>query len=69
METFKERSRRLAKVACASWAAIDQYLSSDPDLNSSDARERMFQLESVVEQAHDDYFEAVDTEQAKSSNT
>ncbi|MDD0844613.1 hypothetical protein [Pseudomonas sp. Gutcm_11s] len=68
MATFKERSRRFAKAASAAWADLDQYLSTDPDLTTPEVRERMFQLESVAQQAHDDYFESVDSEQGKSSN-
>ncbi|MBD9415884.1 hypothetical protein IB234_15080 [Pseudomonas sp. PDM16] len=65
MDPFKERSRRLARAAAASWSEIDSYLSSDPDLSTSDAKEHMFQLESVAEQAHNDYFENADAEDAK----
>lgn len=68
MATFKERSRRFAKAASTAWADLDQYLSTDPDLTTPEVRERMFQLESVAQQAHDDYFESVDSEQGKSSN-
>ncbi|MBD9416982.1 hypothetical protein IB234_20650 [Pseudomonas sp. PDM16] len=68
METLRESSRRLARAAAASWTEIDGYLSSDPDLSAADAKERMFQLESVAEQAHNDYFENVDADGAWGSN-
>ncbi|MGA4442568.1 hypothetical protein ACPA2N_25730 [Ectopseudomonas hydrolytica] len=65
METYHDRARRLARAVAATWMEIDSFLAAAPDMNSDEAQERLFALESAAEQAREDYWENADAEADK----
>lgn len=65
METFLDRSRRLAKAAAQRWADVDAFLAKNPDLTDVKQTDALFALESAAEQAGIAYWENIDAEDAK----
>lgn len=65
METFHDRSRRLARAAAATWMEIDSFLAANPDISPVELQDKLFALESAAEQAAYAYWENNDAEDAQ----